>query len=95
MFHLPPCQTSNALGLYVLDFFLLVRTITTITLRPTLQKRQSTKYVFTHHNLHITTYNKTYIMLLTEKKKLKLTASGATLGYIDRHYVLDAQISLE
>ena len=26
-------------------------------------------YVYTHHNLHITTYNKTYIMLLTEKKK--------------------------
>ena len=25
-------------------------------------------------------------MLLTEKKRLKLTASGATLGYIDRHY---------
>ena len=28
----------------------MVRTITTITLRPTLQKRQSTKYVSTHHN---------------------------------------------
>ena len=25
-------------------------------------------------------------MLLTEKKRLKLTASGATLGCIDRHY---------
>ena len=27
-------------------------------------------YISTHHNLHITTYSKTYCMLLTEKKDL-------------------------
>ena len=56
-------------------------------MKPTLQIRQSTKYVSTHHtDLHITTHNKTYSMPLTEKKRLKLTATGVTLGYKDRHY---------
>ena len=44
-----------------------------------------TNYI--QQNLHYATYR--------GKKRLKLTTSGATLGYIDRHYVLDAQISLE
>ena len=39
----------------------------TIAIKMTQQKKQSTKYLSMHYNLHITN-NKTYSMLLTEKK---------------------------
>ena len=56
-------------------------------MKPTLQKGQSTKHISTHHNLHITTYNKNLqYATYREIKRLKLTASGVTLGYIDKHY---------
>ena len=61
---------------------LFAQTITTITVKPILQKRQSTKYVSTHYNLHITTYNTTtYSVLLTEKKRL----TNSFLGQIGLH----------
>ena len=53
----------------IVFLFLLFQTITTVTMKPTLQKGQSTKHISTHRNLHITTYNKNLQYATYREKK--------------------------